>query len=189
MFPVYLLASRVPETPFLAEHEIVELFNPDLTAFGFEWVYRGSTIMSAGPFGASYFYRFRMVPQKAVDLAHLIEYVEQPRHGFVVAVMRINDGAYGAPSERLPSRLVFDNLECEWLDDLPPPETIPLDSVNNPEHFEMQLRVKECSERLVERVDRLEADNFILRHRLALLEAGEGFNSGIELLGTTNINT
>lgn len=189
MFPVYLLAARVPETPFLAEHEIVELFSPDLTAFGFEWVYRGSTIMSAGPFGATYFYRFRMVPPKAVDLAHLIEYVEHPRHGFVVAVMRVNDGVSGAPAARLPSPLIFDDLECEWLDDLPPPETIPLDSANNPEHFEMQLRAKECSERLVERVSKLEADNLVLRHRLALLEAGKGFDCGIELLGTTNINT
>lgn len=169
MFPVLLLLARVPETPLYSEYDICEAFLPELAHFG-EAIYKSSMIMSCGPFGATMFYRFRINPENATKLAQLIEYASDPHHGYVTTVMRINDGKVGPPAARLSTPLCLDEIGCEWLDDLPPPEVVPLNATDRDEHFDIQLRIKDEYNQLIEKVAKLEADNLILKNRVILLK-------------------
>ena len=168
MFPVLLLVTRSPETPTKTEDEIARLFLPDLEGFG-EATFRGSMIMSCGPFGANMFYRFRIHPPNASKLAVLLEYAQEPHHGFVSGILRINDGVPGPPAARLGTPLSFDGIGCEWIEELAPPEVIPLNAEENPEHFQLQLEIKAAAIKMVEHISSLEAQIIMLKNRIRLL--------------------
>lgn len=169
MFPVEFLVARLSSHPhFLTETLIQETFESDLERYG-NVKFKGGCVMSCGPFGATMFYRFEIVPPDALQLALLLEYSQQPKNGMVAGVLRDNRQVIGSPGERLGTYLHLSE-EGGFLDELPPPETTPLVNMDI-DMFELQSQI--VAEWLSARdyIDSLETEILVLKARLDILNS------------------
>lgn len=160
MFPVEFLVTNVADYP-LTEDMVHDRFKDDLEKFG-NVKFNGGCIMSCGPFGANLFYRFRIEPCDVLQLALLLEYAQEPREGMVSGVLRDNRQTIGAPSERLGTPLSLTS-EGGYLDELPPPETSAISSLDHQDIWVIQSNIVSEWISAREYIDSLEAENAKLK--------------------------
>lgn len=180
MFPVLVLFTSVDNlepdarvtgsektsAQFQAEQNAVRnRFETEIAQFGpTEWC--GTWIMSAGPFGAASYMQWRVRPAKALDLARLMEYAEQPHGNMVGVVMRDNtDIIGGSLMQRLPTYLSL-QPDGDDLDSLSPTQSSGWSAKLSEAEAEIVNAAVSDWNTIWERMEKLEADNRVLRAKL-----------------------
>lgn len=160
MIPILLLLTRIPDSPHVSEKAIRNLFEPEMEALGIQSRWGGGYIMSAGPYGATMFYRFHLNPVTADELSRVLDYAQDIHHDMITVVMRNNFDKVGSPTQRLPSYVSY----SEWhsLDDLVPTNTSGLSAKISPEECQVIDDAVSEWERVRAYIDELEVTNRIL---------------------------
>lgn len=157
MFPVRMILCQIEGLP-LPQREIDELFSADVRRLG-EGKFHGVMTMTAGRAGTGTFYQYFFEPATALQLAFLIEYSEECRHGFVVVIVRDTKSYF------LPTPLSFSN-DGDWLDAASSPIDHCLASANNVDDFLLQQGIVEDWSKMREYIESIELENRMLRARL-----------------------
>jgi len=180
MFPVLVLFTNVdnlePDArvtgdktyPMENQQKLVrDRFEADIKRFGpAEWF--GTWIMSAGPFGATSYMQWRVHPAKALDLALLIEFVEQPHGDMIGVVMRDNSYMIGGSLEqRQPSYLSL-QPDGDDLDALSPTQSSGWSAKLTDDEADIVNAAVADWISICERMEKLEAENRVLRAKLNL---------------------
>ncbi len=180
MFPVLVLFTSVDNlepdeivtgsektsAQFQSEQKLIrDRFETEIAQFGpTEWC--GTWIMTAGPFGPAAYMQWRVCPAKALDLALLIEYAEQPHGDMIGVVMRDNNALIGGSlMQRMPTYLSL-QPDGDDLDALCPTQSSGWSAKLSDAEAEVVNAAVTDWNTIWERMEKLEADNRVLRARL-----------------------